>query len=76
MSDPIKKVVGGLGVTKVLDMFKAPEMPDIPEAKVMPLADEEALAKARKRSGAKRSSGRASTVLSLGSGGGTKTLGG
>ena len=47
-------------------LFGGGEAPKIPEEKVMPLADEEAAKKARKKSIAKQRAraGRASTILS------------
>ena len=70
MGGLVKKVI-----SPITSIFGAPAVPVIPETEVMPIADEEALAAARKRTAAKKGSGRASTVLSLGSGAGKKTLG-
>lgn len=53
-----------------------PDMPKPEETPEMPLADEEALARARRRTASARRGGRASTILSSGLGGGGKTLGG
>ena len=77
MGKAVNKIikVGSLGI---LDL-EPPEMPGIPEAKVMPIADEQALAAARKRQAGRKGSGRASTVLTggnLGSGTGRRKLGG
>jgi hypothetical protein len=70
-----KPIMGALGLG-------VPDIPEIPEAKVMPIADEQALAAARKRQAGRRGTGRASTVLTgakkLGNsiGGGRTTTGG
>jgi hypothetical protein len=73
MSKAFKKVA-----SPIASLFKTPDIPQaaVKEPEVMPLADEEALARARKRTAAKKGTGRASTVLSLGAGAGKKTLGG
>lgn len=76
--DAVSKIakVSTLGL---LDL-EPPKMPELPETKVMPLADEAALAAARRRQAGRKGSGRASTVLTgdkkLGSSAGRKTLGG
>jgi hypothetical protein len=79
MGDAVSKLVK-IGTLGVVDL-EPPKMPGIPKTEVMPLADEAALAAARRRQAAKKGSGRASTVLtggsSLGStGAGKKTVGG
>ncbi len=81
--DPLSKVVSKITgkemheLSDPLGLFTAPDAPELPEAPgVMPIADEEALARARKRTAARKGAGRASTVLTLGAGGGKTTVGG
>jgi hypothetical protein len=82
--------VGGIDmgkvVKKVTDVFSKtivggllggdePKAPTLDQPEAAPIADEDALAKARRRTAATRSSGRASTVLTSSGGSGNK-LGG
>lgn len=80
MADAVKKVTKLSGISLLSDMFTSPDVPELAEPTVMPIADEQALAAARRRQAGRKGSGRASTVLTggkkLGTGGGRTTLGG
>lgn len=82
--DPLTKGIGkALGIEEIGDPLgifpstpEAPDLEKIAPTQVMPVADERALATARKRAAARKRGGRVSTVLSLGAGAGKKSLGG
>lgn len=77
MADPVRKLSG---ISLISDIFKSPDVPELTEPSVMPIADEQALAAARRRQAGRKGTGRASTVLTggkkLGTGAGRQTLGG
>jgi hypothetical protein len=83
MADAATKIIKKpLGLQLLKNVLVGPDMPEVPETKVMPIADEQTLAAARKRQAGRKGTGRASTVLTgakkLGNsiGGGRTTTGG
>jgi hypothetical protein len=69
MSKVVKKVLSP--ITSILGGDE-PKMPTLEQPEAAPVADEEALARARRQTASQRTSGRASTVLTSSGGSGRK----